>query len=79
MTMWLAVLFVGVLGGDIVSSTPGGTSTSVPVVVALLPFVLPATVAVARRGFRPVPDDQQRAPDEGAGAQQRPRSTPQAV
>ena len=79
MTMWLAVLFVGVLGGDIVSSTPGGTSTSVPVVVAVLPFVLPATIVVARRGFRQVPDDQQRTLDEGTGAEQRLRSTPKAV
>lgn len=64
MTMWLAVLFVGVFGEDIVSSTPGGTSTSVPVVVALVPFVLVATVVVARRGFREVPDTRQPALDE---------------
>lgn len=51
-TMWLAVLFVGVFGGNIISSTPGGTSTSVPVVVALVPFVLLATIVVARRGFK---------------------------
>jgi hypothetical protein len=63
--MWLAVLFVGVFGGNILSSTPGGTSTSVPVVVALLPFVLPATIVAARRGFRGlVEDDQHRAPKE---------------
>ena len=51
-SMWLAVLFVGVFGGDILSNTPGGTSTAVPVVVVLIPFVLAATVVVARRGFR---------------------------
>jgi hypothetical protein len=62
--MWLAVLFVGVFGGEIVSSTPGGTSTSVPVVVALIPFVLPATVVVARRGFRELADEQRTTPDE---------------
>ena len=56
-TMWLAVLFIGIFGGDIVSSTPGGTSTSVPVVVALIPFVLPATVVVARRGFSEFADE----------------------
>jgi hypothetical protein len=50
--MWLAVLFVGVFGRDILSNTPGGTSTAVPVVVVLIPFVLAATVVVARRGFR---------------------------
>lgn len=60
MTMWLAVLFVGVFGENIVSSTPGGTSTSVPVVVALLPFVLPATIVVAHRGFRETPERNQR-------------------
>jgi hypothetical protein len=43
--MWLAVLFVGVFGADIVSSAgPGGSTSSVPVVVVLLPFVLPATI-----------------------------------
>jgi hypothetical protein len=46
-------------------STRGGTSTSVPVVVALLPFVLPATIVAARRGFRGlVEDEQQSAPRE---------------
>lgn len=59
MTMWLAVLFVGVFGGNILSSTPGGTSTSVPVVVALLPFVLPATIVAARRGFKAAVEEQQ--------------------
>jgi hypothetical protein len=63
--MWLAVLFVGVFGSNIVTSTPGGTSTSVPVVVALLPFVLPATVVVARRGFRAVRENRQSELDDG--------------
>jgi hypothetical protein len=48
--MWLAVLFVGIFGGDFVSSSTNGF-TKIPVVVFLLPFVLPATVVVARRGF----------------------------
>jgi hypothetical protein len=67
MTMWLAVLFVGVFGGNILSSTPGGTSTSVPVVITLLPFVLPATIVTARRGFRGLVEAEQqsvRAPQE---------------
>jgi hypothetical protein len=64
MTMWLAVLFVGVFGENIVSSTPGGTTSSVPVVVALLPFVLPATIVVARRGFAIESDQWRRALDE---------------
>jgi hypothetical protein len=63
-TMWLAVLFVGIFGGNIISSTPGGTSTSVPVVVALLPFVLPATVVAARRGFRESGGEQEDSPGE---------------
>ena len=68
MTMWLAVLFVGIFGGNILSSTPGGTSTSVPVLVVLLPFVLPATIVVARRGFRDAADPAQRLPEEPMGA-----------
>jgi hypothetical protein len=67
--MWLAVLFVGVFGGNIVSSTPGGTSTSVPVVVAVLPFVLPATIVAARRGFKgPVETEQHIAAPEQSQA-----------
>ncbi len=50
--IWLAVLFVGVFGGDILSSTPGGTSTSVPVVAAVVPFAMIATIVVAHAGFR---------------------------
>jgi hypothetical protein len=53
-SMWLAVLFVGLFGGEIVSinGTAGaGTSTTVPSVVAIVPFVLVATLFVARWGF----------------------------
>ena len=53
-TMWLAVLFVGVFGGDFVSSSASAL-TKFPVVVLLLPFVLPATIVVARRGFGGAP------------------------
>jgi len=49
-TMWLAVLFVGIFGGDFISSGPAHF-TKLPVVIFMLPFVLPATIAVARRGF----------------------------
>jgi hypothetical protein len=73
-TMWLAVLFVGVFGGNIVSAGASGT-TSVPVVVALLPFVLPGTIVVGRRGFsdgaaelRP-PDDDRTEGRENATAE----------
>ena len=58
-TMWLAVLFVGLFGGDIVNTSgPGGSTSSVPVVVVLLPFVLPATIVAARRGFTSAPEEQ---------------------
>jgi hypothetical protein len=56
--MWLATLFVGLWGGNIISTTPGGTSTSVPVVIALVPFVLVATIAVAHSGLRASRDEQ---------------------
>jgi ABC-type dipeptide/oligopeptide/nickel transport system permease component len=48
--MWLAVLFVGIFGGDIVST--GATSAStVPVVAAVAPFAFLATILVAYWGF----------------------------
>ena len=61
-TMWLAVLFVGVFGSDFVSSSGSGF-TRFPVVVFLLPFVLPATIVVGRRGFASAPDEQHGPPD----------------
>jgi hypothetical protein len=53
--IWLAVLFVGLFAGDIVSinGTPGaGTTTNVPSVVVVAFFALLATIPVARWGFR---------------------------
>ena len=50
-TMWLAVLFVGIFGSDFVTSSAGGNSTSIPVVVFMLPFVLPASISASRHGF----------------------------
>jgi hypothetical protein len=48
--MWLAVVFVGIFGGDIVST--GATSAStVPVVAAVAPFAFLATIFVAYWGF----------------------------
>jgi hypothetical protein len=49
--MWLAVMFVGIFGGDFVSSSAANGFTKIPDVVFMLPFVLPATIVVARRGF----------------------------
>jgi hypothetical protein len=50
-SMWLAVLFVGVFGGTILSSTPGGGSKSVPVVVVVAGVALLGTLVVGRRAF----------------------------
>jgi hypothetical protein len=76
-TMWLAVLFIGLFGGNILSSSAGGDSTSIPVVVVVLPFVLPATIVAARRGFtagivaepQSVSHEQSQAPAPPATAQ----------
>jgi hypothetical protein len=52
--MWLAVLFIGLFGGDIVSNTAGGagTASSVPSVVAVVPFAFIATLCLGHWGFR---------------------------
>jgi hypothetical protein len=53
-SIWVAVLFVGLFAGDIVSitGTPGATTTAtVPSVVVVALFALLATVPVARWGF----------------------------
>ena len=50
-TMWLAVLFVGLFGGDIVSTTAGGATSSVPVVVVIAAVALVGTLVVGRRAF----------------------------
>jgi hypothetical protein len=73
-TMWLAVLFVGIFGGDFVSSSGNGL-TKFPVVVFLLPFVLPATIVAGRRGFTSARDDRPGEPDEGTQARE--EATPQ--
>lgn len=52
--MWLAVLFVGIFGGDIVDgmNTAGGTmGDSIPVVVVVAGFAFLATPFVGRWGF----------------------------
>ena len=73
--MWLAVLFVGVFGGNLVFNNTNGF-TSIPVVVALLPFVLPATIAVARRGFTSGPQERQSAPDTKTQAREEETTQP---
>jgi hypothetical protein len=52
-TMWIAVLLVGLFGGDIVSETAGATSSRVPSAVAVAVLALIATIFVARWGLRP--------------------------
>ena len=54
-SMWLAVLFVGVSGGNIVKSTPGG-KPSWPAVVVVALVALVGTVVVGRRAFVAAPD-----------------------
>jgi len=62
-SMWLAVLFVGVFGENIVKSTPGGESSSWPVVVVVAVVALIGTIVVARRAFAasPAGDDVDKA------------------
>jgi hypothetical protein len=53
-SMWLAVLFVGLWGGDIVSganASTGQAGSTVPTVVVVAPCALIATVVIARRAF----------------------------
>jgi hypothetical protein len=57
MVIWLAVLCATVWGPDIVSTTPGGTTSTVPSAVALGPFAFFATWVIARYGFRRQPSD----------------------
>ena len=74
--MWLAVLFVGVFGGDFVSSSSTNGFTKFPVVVFVLPFVLPATIVVARRGFTSGPEERQSAADEKTRAREEGETRP---
>jgi hypothetical protein len=71
-SMWLAVLFVGVFGGDFISSSTSNGFTKIPVVVFLLPFVLPATIVVARRGLTSAPAQGDGAVEEKPPAREQP-------
>jgi hypothetical protein len=49
--MWLAVLFDGIYGADIVGFSNDGNSTRIPSAVAVAFFAFLGTVAVAKRAF----------------------------
>lgn len=51
-TMWLAVLFVGIFGGNIQTAGADGSRSSWPVVAVVALSALLATVSVARAAFR---------------------------
>lgn len=51
-TIWLAVLFVGVFGGDIQIASVDGSRSSWPVVVVVALAAFLATVSVGRWAFR---------------------------
>jgi hypothetical protein len=49
--MWIAVAVAAVWGTEFVSSTPGGTSTTIPSAIAVAVFASIGTWAVAKYGF----------------------------
>jgi hypothetical protein len=49
-TMWLAVLFDGIFGGDMTFANPPGVTT-IPSAVLVALFAVIGTSAVAKRGF----------------------------
>ena len=77
--MWLAVLFVGVFGGNIVTHSADGGGSTWPVVVTLLPFVLPATIVVARRGFASDREQRQSVADGDKQAREKPGTQPMTL
>jgi hypothetical protein len=50
--MWLAVLFDAIFGPNIVNTSAGGDSNTVPSAVVVALFAFLGTWVVARRGFR---------------------------
>lgn len=56
-TIWLAVLFVGIFGGSIETHSADGSGGSFPVVVVVAMIALPATISVGRWAFGRGHDD----------------------
>ena len=50
-SMWLAVLFVGIFGGNLTSVSAGGDVTNIPVSIFLAFFAVIGTASVAKRVF----------------------------
>jgi len=51
-SMWVAVLFVSIYGGDFTSVNTGSQSTTIPSAVLVSFFAFLATASVAKRAFR---------------------------
>ena len=50
--MWLAVTVAAIWGPDFVSTSAGGSSTTIPCAICLGPFAFAGTWVVAKYGFR---------------------------
>ena len=64
---WLAVLFVGIFGGDIDNVDAGGGVSSVPVVVVVAIAALFATASIARWALKQPDGDELRRQVEEQG------------
>ncbi len=51
--MWLAVLVSALFGPDFVSTTPGGSTTTIPSAIVIALFAVIGTSIMSKRGFAP--------------------------